>query len=128
MNAETIALVLASLGIGAAIVEAIRAIAQRHKIGADAVAVVSAAARELVEPLRKELAQERLEHSAEIDVERRRVAEVRTELTAALDEAKHLRGELALARVEADELRRDREQYRAQVRRLEHQLAQRNSS
>lgn len=130
MTPETIALVLTSLGLGGGIVEALRAISQRRKIGADAVAVISAAASELVEPLRRELANERREHALELEAERKKVAEVRDELGQALEEARELRGELAMARVEADELRRDRETYRARdrekdarIRTLERQLA-----
>ena len=86
---------------------------------ATATATVIAAARELVDPLRKELAEERSSHAQEVAVERAKVAEVRAELASALAEARELRAELALARVEADHLRAEREVDRARIRELE---------
>jgi hypothetical protein len=123
MNPASIALAIAAaLGTGT-IVAVINAISQRRKVGADAnkadadaTTMVIAAARELVDPLRRELALEREQHSRELALERRRVGEVRDELDAALRDAQALRGELAMARIEADELRREREQYREKSR------------
>lgn len=130
MSAAELATILAALGFGGALVAVINAVFQRRKVGADATAVVTAAARELVDPLRRELANERAEHAREVDVERAKVAEVREELRQALTEARSLRNELAMARVEADALRRDREAYRAkdraqqaQITALEHRLS-----
>lgn len=122
MKTEELAILLAALGFGGALVAVVNAIFQRRKVGADATAVVTAAARELVDPLRKELANERAAHAAEVDLERRKVAEVRAELAAALEEARILRNELAMARVEADALRRERERDRAVIRALRDQV------
>ena len=123
MNTQDTAVLLAALGFGGALVAVINAVFQRRKVGADATAVVTAAARELVDPLRKELANERASHYAEVEVERARVAEVREELAAALSEARDLRNELALARVEADALRSEREADRATIRDLRDHIA-----
>jgi protein tyrosine/serine phosphatase len=116
VSATELATVLAALGFGGAFVAVVNAVSQRRKVGADATSVVTAAARELVDPLRRELANERAEHAREVEAERMKVAQVRAELDAALREAKDLRNELAMARVEADALRRDREEYRAKNR------------
>jgi septal ring factor EnvC (AmiA/AmiB activator) len=109
VTSSTIAIIVAASGFGATIVALINAFAQRRKVGADtsktgadATAVVTAAARELVDPLRKELANERAAHSAEVDMERKKVAEVRTELQAMTEEAKALRKELGAVRRELD--------------------------
>lgn len=129
MSAAELATLLAALGFGGALVAVVNAFSQRRKVGADTTAVVTAAARELVDPLRKELALERAEHAKEIEAERRKVAEMRAELEACTEEAKVLRNELAMARVEADALRREREMHRseirqnkAEIRTLRHQL------
>ena len=83
---------------------------------------LAAAAREMLDPLRKELAQERRDHSEEIEAERVKVRQVRAELEACANEARELRNELAMARVEADALRREREKDRARIRHLEYLL------
>lgn len=116
MSPETLVLVLAAALGGGTIAAVVNSISQRRKVGADATSVVTAAARELVDPLRRELNAERAEHSREVEMERQKVSEVRVELAAAIKEAQHLRGELAMARVEADELRRERELYREKDR------------
>lgn len=131
---EQLGLVLIALLSGGSVVALINAIAQRRRVGseaakngADVTSVVIAAARELVDPLRQELAAERAEHEKEMTVLRKRhardiaqehekVNRFRESMDEALREAHALRGELALARVEADELRRDREAYREKVR------------
>lgn len=105
-----------ALGLGAILAEIVRSFLQRKKMGADAAKTITEAATSLLGPLREELAAERAEHSLELKAERIKVAEVRKELDQALTEAKYLRGELAMARVEADALRRDREEYRAKDR------------
>lgn len=102
MSSGEAAAFLAALGFGGALVAVINAVFQRRKVGADATAVVTAAARELVDPLRKELAHERATHAAEVDLERRKVAEVRSELLAMTEEAKQLRFELGEVRRELD--------------------------
>jgi hypothetical protein len=118
VTAAQAAQLLAAIGFGGALVAVINAVSQRRKVGADATAVVTAAARELVDPLRQELANERASHAAEVELERSKVAQVREELRAALAEAQELRNELAMARVEADALRREREVDRATIRSL----------
>lgn len=123
MSPAELATVLAALGFGGAVVAVVNAVSQRRKVGADATSVVTAAARELVDPLRRELANERAEHAREVEVERMKVAEVREELAQALTEAKSLRNELAMARVEADALRRDREEYRKKDRAQTEEIA-----
>lgn len=114
--------VVAALFGGGAVSGIVSAILQRKKVGADATVVITAAARELVDPLRKELALERQEHSAEVEAERVKVKQVRKELSEALEEARVLRNELAAARVDADALRREREKDHARIRELEVQL------
>lgn len=113
---------IAALGLGGAIAAAVNAIVQRRRIGADTTAVITAAARELVDPLRKELATERAEHAAELDLGRRRLEQMREELASAMDEARALRSELAAARSEADALRRENARYRLRVAELEQQV------
>lgn len=117
------AIIAAIAGFATALVAVLNALVQRRKIGADATSVVTAAARELVDPLRRELANERAEHAREVEAERMKVAEVRKELDQCADEARSLRNELAMARVEADALRRDREEYRAKDRRQQAEIA-----
>lgn len=124
--------IVGSLGLLGAIGSGWKAWLDRNSIRAranlddtSATIALAAAARELLDPLRKELAAERVEHAADMDTERRKVAEVRAELEACTAHVRVLRGELSMARVEADELRRDREQYRAKVRDLERRLAER---
>lgn len=120
---EEIALVLSALGGGAVINSVVNALKDRKKVGADTVSVLTATARELVEPLRAELNAERAERAAdhqrhiadltaeraertqdharhieELRQERAAVAHVRTELDGALSEARGLRSELADAR------------------------------
>jgi chromosome segregation ATPase len=135
-NVQVAVAILAALGLLGGIGSGIKAWLDRSSIRSksnldDTTATINlaAAAREMLDPLRKELAQERAEHSAELEAERVKVRQVRAELASALEEAKELRGELAMARVEADELRRDRERYRekdrlqaARIRDLERRL------
>lgn len=106
---------ITALGIGGALTAIINAIVQRKKVGADATSVVIAAARELVDPLRKELAQERKEHADEIAVERSEVSTLRAETTEALAEAQALRAELAACRRMADELRDENFRFRSML-------------
>lgn len=129
MNAEQLTLLVTAI-LSGGIWQAAKALIERKSLSksldakgnvddANATATVIAAARELVDPLRKELAEERRSHGEEIEVERAMVAEVRAELASARAEARELRAELALARVEADNLRREREVDRARIRELE---------
>lgn len=119
MDGSLWAPVVVALFGGGAITGVISAILQRRKVGADATAVITAAARELVDPLRKELATERSEHAKEIEVQRVNVTRLGEELEAAVSEARTLRRELVAARVEADALRSERERDRARIRELE---------
>lgn len=93
---------------------------------ASATAVVVAAARELVDPLRAELAQERKDHAEGVAVERRKVAEVRLELDAVREELVEVRADLAKTREDFremhNELSRVREEniaYRERIAELE---------
>ena len=105
-NRNLVASIIVALCGGGAITALLTTLGQRRKVGADATAVVTAAARELVDPLRRELAAERRDHAAEIELERKKVKEVRRELEAAMREAKALRRELADARAENDRYRK----------------------
>ena len=94
--------VLTALGLLGGIGIGINAVIQRRSLGANATAVVTAAARELVDPLRKELATERADHAKEIELERGRVRELhnevealRLDLSAAREETRALRKELS---------------------------------
>lgn len=80
-----------ALGLGAVVVEILRAIFQRQKVKGDTAAILSAAARELVEPLHHELARERQEHAANMVIERDKIQQLRIELDAALVDMRTLR-------------------------------------
>ncbi len=67
---------------------------------ATATAVIVAAAPELVDPLRAELATERRERAMEAEADRRKLAEVRVELENAIRDAQELRQELVKMRQE----------------------------
>jgi septal ring factor EnvC (AmiA/AmiB activator) len=125
MDASIIAAVATSLGLGGVAVAVVNTVAQRRKVGADATSVVTAAARELVDPLRRELATERAEHTAEIEQGRAKVREIRDELDRALDEAKNLRMELAAVRVELDDSWEQVARGKRRIRELENELASR---
>jgi hypothetical protein len=90
---------------------------------AEATAAVVAAARELVEPLRRELVAERAEHAATAERERSKLTEVHTSLQAALEEAGRLRTELVSLRGQMAQMRQDWEAmeagYRARIAELE---------
>lgn len=115
MSPAELAAVVTALGIGGAFTAIINAVVQRRKVGADATSVVIAAARELVDPLRKELSQERAEHATEIAQERKEVTNLRAETASALAEAQALREELAACRRLADELREENFRYRSML-------------
>jgi chromosome segregation ATPase len=108
-------------GGAAAIVNTIRILIERRKIGADATEVVTRAARELVDPLRQELENERRSNAEEIALERRKVAQLRKELDQAMLEVRALRAELQFARHEADQLRNEADAHRRRIRTLEAQ-------
>lgn len=114
-EANLIYLLAAILG-GGTLASIGNSIIQRRKVGADSTSVLTAAARELVDPLRQELANERRDHAEELELEHQKVIQVRDELAAALAEAHALRQELAMARVEADALRSEREKDRKKMR------------
>jgi small-conductance mechanosensitive channel len=80
--------------------------ATHSKAGTDdatAASIVAAAARELIDPLRAELAKERAEHADEVEEERKKVARVRSELDAALRDVETLRATLRKALKEREE-------------------------
>lgn len=112
MNTQDVALVLSALGGGAVIQSVVNALKDRRKLGADTTSILTSAARELVEPLRKELATERAEradehrtHLAELEDERRKAESVRRELDRALEDCRLLRRELQQTKGELDRLR-----------------------
>lgn len=99
--------IVAAVGLGGGGVAVINAYAQRRKVGADATSVFISAARELVDPLRKELATERAEHDVEMTAQVQRINSIRSELESASRDAHTLRMELNAARAEADRIRQD---------------------
>jgi hypothetical protein len=105
--------VLAALGLLGGIGYGIKAFLERRilraKAGSDdasAASIVAAAARELIDPLRAELALERAQHSGEIEAERRKVALFQRELDTALADVARLRGMLREALDDAASQRR----------------------
>lgn len=132
LTTQDVALLLSALGLGAVLNSIVKAVSDRRKLGADTTSILTSAARELVEPLRKELATEREEratehrqhiedlayekevrrreheaHLRELAQEREQAAELRTELDGALGECRNLRDELSAARTEIDALRHE---------------------
>lgn len=96
---------LGGIGLGAKAILERRVLASRAESdGASATAVITAAARELVDPLRKELAKERSEHLEELAGERAKYAilraEIMSDLELARDTAQRLRLELVELRQE----------------------------
>lgn len=91
---------------------------------ASATAVITAAARELVDPLRRELAAERDEQAQRVEAERRKLAEMRAELEAAIEESQTLRSGLHEMRDEMQELQRENQAYRRRNAELERELAE----
>ena len=122
MNAELLGALIVALAGGGALAAIATTVGQRRKVGADATAVVTAAARELVDPLRQELATERREHAAEIEGERTKVLEFRRELAQALEDARALRAELTRVRAELDHAWREIDAQKKRNRELEQQL------
>jgi myosin heavy subunit len=86
---------------------------------ATATAVLVAAARELVDPLRVELAQERKDHAEEVEMERRKLAQVREQLDRALDDSRQLARELHQAREEMARLQAENLTYRKMLADIE---------
>lgn len=126
MNTDLAIWVVGALGLIGGIGSAVKAILDRRSTrakanldDASATTMLTAAAREMLDPLRAQLVEVRAEHALERETDRREVVEVRTELAACKAEARELRNELAMARVEADALRRERETDRARIRVLE---------
>lgn len=112
MTVQDIALLISALGLGAVLNSVVKAVTEKRKVGADTTSVLTAAARELVEPLRNELATERQEraeehrqHLAELQSERRQAEALKSELDRALDECRVLRRGLAAAHEELTRLR-----------------------
>lgn len=102
---QLVLLVVAGIGGLSGLAALVNAVFQRRKVGADATVVVVAAARELVDPLRRELATERADHVRELALAEQQVLAFRREMEQAINEARELRVQLAIARREADELR-----------------------
>jgi tRNA U34 5-carboxymethylaminomethyl modifying GTPase MnmE/TrmE len=158
---ELILTVLVAMGLFSGAGYGLKALLERRalrsKAGSDdatAAAVVSAAARELIDPLRKELAQERADHIEEmaqerhehaqamaierrrhaedIEEERRKVEFVRDELDAALRDLGLLREELTKALQQAEayraELRESEDKNRALARSLARKVATENGT
>lgn len=113
LDPGVIAAVVASLGIGGALAAVVNGLMQRRKIGADATVVVIAAARELVDPLRKELQTERTERAVEERLYLDRIAVVKGELEQCSREARQVHDELRLVRRQLADLHRDIERGRA---------------
>jgi TolA-binding protein len=94
---------------------------------ATATAVLVAAARELVDPLREELASERAAHAKEAEAERRKLIEVRKQLDSALDDCHHLRRELRKARGEIEDMHQELTQLQAENLVYRKQLSERGT-
>lgn len=125
MESATIVAVIAAIGLPTVIGLAVKAFYERRMIAAQAAnsdasatAVVTAAARELVDPLRQELAEVRAEAREGVMAERKRLKEVQAELQQALNEARDLRVELSKMRVELDQLHQENDMYRRRNREL----------
>jgi len=99
LDPAVVAAVITSLGLGSAGSMAINSMMQRKKIGADATVVVIAAARELVDPLRQELRNEREEHAREMD---EKVMEIRNARISHRAEMDHLRATVAVLKQRED--------------------------
>lgn len=134
MNLADIALIMTALGLGAILKSVIDAVSQRRKVGADVVNVLAAAAKELVEPLRQELAAERAAHKIELAEEReqhdreladeqRRVNSIRQQLDEALADVERLRRGLGETQQVVDELREQHETDKLVIRALEARLS-----
>lgn len=125
MDATVLLDILVALGLLSGIGLGVKAWYERRQLAATAAsadatatAVVTAAARELVDPLRRELAQERADHAGELDEERSKVAALRRELQEAWEEARALRAELASLRRDSDSLRTENARFRAELHQL----------
>lgn len=110
--ASTLLTIVVGLGLLGAIGAAIKAVLDRRGLTARAVSdeatatsVLTAAARELVDPLRKELALEREQHSKEIAELRRQAKAILSDLSECRDEARGLRADLTKTRRENTRLR-----------------------
>lgn len=118
MDPTTLLALISSLGLLGGLGYAIKAVLDRRGLSAkarsddaSAASVVASAARELIDPLRAELAREREDHAVELERERikhalqleeeqHRVEEVRHELDGALLDVQHLREEVTTALAE----------------------------
>ena len=110
--ASTLLTIVVGLGLLGAIGAAIKAVLDRRGLTARAVSdeatatsVLTAAARELVDPLRKELALEREQHSKEIAELRRQAKAILSDLSECRDEARELCADLTKTRRENTRLR-----------------------
>ena len=102
---ETLLLtIIGSLGLLGGIGLGVKAFVERQVLkaragaeDASATAVVTAAARELIDPLRKELALERNEHAGEIEALRKQTKALNDDLTEVHEHVRQLRTELSKA-------------------------------
>lgn len=118
MNQDVI-LLLSALGVGAILREVVVAFLQRRKLGADAVVLINAAAADSVSWMRRELAAERAEHTAEIAENDAKVADLSDQLEACATQVQKLRAQLALATTDVEQLHARHARDQARIRELE---------
>jgi hypothetical protein len=121
MSSEVLLQVIVGIGLLGGIGYGVKAWYERKQlranassIDATATAVIVAAARELVDPLRAELAKERAEHAEEAEAERVKLVEVRAQLRNAIDDCNALRRDLAGAQSEIHAMRLEMGSLRAE--------------
>jgi chromosome segregation ATPase len=126
LDASTLVTIAAMVGLPAIVGLVVKAVIERKQITANAAntdatatATVIAAARELVDPLRKELREVREEAYEGVRVERAKVAELRAELQGANQEVRELRTALAEVRAELSRCHKANVEYRARIAQLE---------
>ena len=117
--ASTLLTIVVGLGLLGAIGAAIKAVLDRRGLTARAVSdeatatsVLTAAARELVDPLRKELALEREQHAKQVAGMRQEVKAIMADLSECREEARQLRADL-------EETHEEKKRLRARVVELE---------
>ena len=122
MDPQLLLYLISGLGLLGGVGLAIKAVLERRAVAAKAqsdeataTVVLTAAARELIDPLRQELAKERAEHAAEIQAERKKIGELRRELDAAMESAQNLRRELGRAWDEVRQLREENAALKARL-------------
>lgn len=106
LNSSVVGLLLTGLGLGVkAILERRNLSAKADSDEASATSVLAAAARELVDPLRKELALEREEHAAEVARMRQQAKALSNDLTKCESQLTRLRKSVEDAWAENERLR-----------------------